>query len=169
MAQHKAGLERVMQSSMKHKRAGTEMATAVIGIEAMIASGIDTTEAVENTDKKAQGRCRAGLCHKAYGKQLADAVTTLDKIIADEGLTIEAEDKELVGQHKAGLRSVVTKNITRKILGEQVADIADKAEKVVDELIVIYGTLGGAAGADGPKANAITEANLVEIKAVMEL
>ena len=138
MAQHKSGMERVMQSSFKHKRAGTEMATAVLGIEAMIASGIDTNEIVENTDRKTLGRCRAGLAHKAFGKRLADAVTTLDKIIEDEGLTIEAEDKELTGQHKAGLRAVVVKNITRKLIGEDVADIADKAEKVIDELLGIY-------------------------------
>jgi hypothetical protein len=137
-AQHKSGLERVMQSSLKHKRAGTEMATAVLGIEAMIASGIDTNEIVENGDVKAVGRCRAALCHKNFGKRLADSVTTLDQIIADEALSIEAEDKELSAQHKAGLRAVVVKSITRTVLGEEVADIADKAEKVIDELLLIY-------------------------------
>lgn len=161
MSQHKQGMERVMQSSFKHRRAGTEIATAVIGIEAMLASGIDTIAAVENTDKKVQGRCRSGLAHKAFGKQLADAVTTLDKIITDEGLTIVAQDKPLTGQHKAGLRAVVIKDITRKIIGKEIADIADKAEKVVDELLIIYG-VGGA------KANAATAANLLTIKTVMQ-
>jgi len=161
MSQHKQGMERVMQSSFKHRRAGTEMATAVIGIEAMLVSGINTTTAVENADKKVQGRCRSGLAHKAFGKQLADAVTTLDKIIADESLTIVAEDKKLIGQHKAGLRAVVIKDITRKILGKEIADIADKAEKVVDELLVIYGV--GGAKESGP-----TAANLLIIKEAMQ-
>ena len=83
MAQHKSGLERVMQSSFKHKRAGTEMATAVLGIEAMIASGIDTNEIVENSDRKVLGRCRAALCHKSFGKRMADAISSLDQIIAE--------------------------------------------------------------------------------------
>jgi hypothetical protein len=138
MAQHKASMEKVMQSALKHKRAGTELSTAVAGIEAMVASGIDTDAIVENDDARAVGRCRAGLCHKAYGKRMADAITTLDKIIEDESLSIEAEDKELRAQHKAGMRAVCTKMITRKALGEDVADLADKAEKVIDELIAIY-------------------------------
>ena len=154
MAQHKSGLERVMQSAFKHKQAGTEMATAVLGIEAMIASGIDTNEIVENTDRETLGRCRAGLAHKAFGKRLADAVTTLDQIIADESLTIVAEDKDLSAQHKSGLRSVVVKNITRTLIGEPVADIADKAEKVIDELLGIY---------DGvTKADLQTELNAIK-------
>ena len=162
MAQHKSGLERVLQSGFKHRRVGTEMATAILGIEAMIVSGIDTVAIVENSDRKVQGRCRAAVCHKSFGKRMADAVTTLDQIISDEGLTIVAEDKPQRNQHKAGLRKVVTDEITRKIMGEHVADIVDKAEKVVDELLVIY-CVGGA------KDDAPTAANLQLIKEIMEL
>jgi hypothetical protein len=169
-AQHKASIEKVMQSSFKHKRAGTEITTAILGIEAMTVSGIDTTAVAENSDKKVLGRCRAAVCHKAIGKRMADAISTLEKIIADEAIVVVAEDKELSGApHKAKMRRQSSMTVAQSILGEQVSDTIDKAEKVVDELITIYGTLGGAAGADGLKANAITEANLVAIKAIMEL
>lgn len=157
MAQHKSSMEKVMQSGFKHRRVGTEMATAVLGIEAMVESGIATTAVVENLDKKVQGRCRAAMCHKAFGKRLADAVTTLDQIIADESLTLVAEDKPQRSQHKAGLRKVITDEITRKIMGKKIADIVDLAEKAVDELIVTYALVPA------------TLANLQAIKAIMEL
>lgn len=162
MAQHKSGLERVMQVAFKHRRAGTEMATAVLGIEAMVASGIDNTEVVENTDKKVLGRSVAALCQRAFGKRMADAITTIDQIIADEGLTIVDQDKELTGApHKQNLNKVVIDEITRRIEGKKVASIVTKAEQAVDQLLVIYG-VGGA------KEDAPTEANLLAIKAVLE-
>jgi hypothetical protein len=140
MAQHKQGLEKVMQVAFKHRKVGTEMATAVLGIEAMIASGIDTNEIVENTDKKIQGRSRAALCHDAFGKRMADAISTINKIIEDEGLSIEAEDKDVSGSapHKQGLNKVVIDEITRRIEGKEVASIVTKAEKTIDELLLIY-------------------------------
>lgn len=139
MAQHKQSLERVMEVSFKHRRVATEMATAVLGIEAMVASGIDTNAVVENTDKKVQGRSRAALCHDAYGKRMADAISTIDQIIADEGLSVEAEDKEVSGApHKQKLNKVVIDEITRRIEGRKVASIVTKAEKVIDELLLIY-------------------------------
>lgn len=139
MAQHKQSLERVMEVAFKHRRVATEMATAVLGIEAMIASGIDTNAIVENTNKKVVGRSVAALCHKDFGIRMANAITTIDKVIADEGLTIVAEDKEVTGApHKQKLNKVVIDEITRRIEGNEVASIVTKAEKVIDELLLIY-------------------------------
>lgn len=168
--QHKQTLERTMEVSFKHRRAATEMSTAVLGIEAMVASGIDTvTGVVENQDKKVLGRSISCLCHAVFGKRMADAISTIDKIIADESLTIVEQDKALTGAaHKAGLDKVVKDEITRRIEGKKVSSIVTKAEQAVDQLIVIYGTLLGPAGADGPKADAVTEANLAAIKVILD-
>lgn len=161
MAQNKASLERVLQSTLKNKKAGSEVATAILGIEAMIASGIDETAIVENSDPKVVGRCRATLCHKAYGKRLADAMSTIDSIITAEAIVVEAEDKAIApSTHKQKLRKICKDEFARADVGEAVADMVSKAEKVVDELLVIYG-VGGA------KEDAPTEAALTAIKAIL--
>lgn len=161
MAQHKASLERTMEVAFKHRRAATEMATAVLGIEALVASGIDTSAVVENTDAKVLGRSRAALCHKAFGKRMANAVSTIDQIIADEGLTVVEQDKVVTGApHKQGLEKVVVDEITRRIEGKKVASIVTKAEQVIDQLLVIYG-VGGA------KEDAPTETNLLAIREIL--
>ena len=152
MAQHKASLERVMRASLKHKRAGTEVATAILAIEAMVLTTISQNEMVENSDKKALGRCRAAVSHKAFGKRLADAITTIDAIIEADSLSVEAEDKSLVGQHKQKLRAVCRQGMASKSLGKQVADMVDKAEKAIDLLIAAYPG----------------DADLVDIKAILE-
>lgn len=161
--QHKQTLERTMEVAFKHRRVATEMATAVAGIEAMVISGIDTvTEVVENTDKKVLGRSISCLCHKEFGKRMADAISTIDQIIADETLVIIEQDKVVTGAaHKAGLDKVVKDEITRRIEGKKVSSIVTKAEQAIDQLLVIYG-VGGA------KDDAPTAANLTAIKAIME-
>ena len=160
--QHKQSLERTMEVGFKHRRVATEMATAVLGIEAMVESGIDTNAVVENTDEKVLGRSISALCHRNFGKRMADAISTIDQIIADESLTIVEEDKEVSGApHKQKLNKVVIDEITRRIEGRKVASIVTKAEQAIDQLLVIYGS--GGAKEDGP-----TEANLLEIKAVLE-
>jgi hypothetical protein len=138
MSQHKASLERVMRSALKHKRAGTEVATAILAIEAMILTTISQSAMVENQDKKVLGRCRSGLCHKSFGKRLADAITTMDAIIDADSLSVVAEDKPLSAQHKAGLRSMCSKEFTSKYVGVKVSDMVDKAEKAIDLLIAAY-------------------------------
>ena len=138
MSQHKASLERVMRSALKHKRAGTEVATAILAIEAMVLTTIAQSAVVENQDKKVLGRCRSGLCHKSFGKRLADAITTMDAIIDADSLSVVAEDKPLRGQHKAGLRSMCSKELTSKSVGVKVSDMVDKAEKAIDLLIAAY-------------------------------
>lgn len=95
MSQHKQSLEKVMQTSMRHKRAGTEVSTAVLAIEAMVLTSISQNDMVENTDAKQLARCRAALKHKSYGKRLADAISTLDAIISADGLSVASEAKQL--------------------------------------------------------------------------
>jgi hypothetical protein len=138
MAQHKQSLEKVIQTSMRHKRAGTEVSTAILAIEAMVLTSISQNEIVENSDKKALGRCRAALKHKSYGKRLADAISTLDAIIEADGLSITAEDKSLRAQHKQGLRKVCQSCLASKSLGTTISDMVDKAEKAIVELIAMY-------------------------------
>jgi hypothetical protein len=138
MAQHKASLESVMRSAMRHKRAGTEVATAVLVIEAMVLTTIAQDEMVENSDKKALGRCRAALRHKSFGKRLADAISTIDAIIDADSLSVVAEDKALVGQHKQGLRKVCQSCMASKSLGIAVSDMVSKTEKAIDLLIAAY-------------------------------
>lgn len=160
MAQHNAGLEKVWQTALKHKQGGTEMASTILAIEALVASGIDTAAVVKNTDADIVRRLVGGLAHRSYGEQSADAVSTLDAIIAEESLTLVAKDKEFRDRHLQGLRSICKELMTRKEQGYKVANIADLAEQVVDELLVIYG-VGGA------KDDAPTAANLATIKAAL--
>ena len=138
MAQHKASLESVMRSAMRHKRAGTEVATAVLAIEAMVLTTIAQNEMVENSDAKQLGRCRAALRHKSFGKRLADAITTIDAIIDADSLSVTAEDKMLVGQHKQGLRKVCQSGTALRSLGTAVSDMVSKAEQAIDLLIAAY-------------------------------
>ena len=147
MAQHKASLEKTLQSALKHKKAGTEMATAIVAVEALVASGIDTAAIVENTDKKVISRTRAIACHKVFGKRLADAMSTLDAIIAEEAITVVAMDQDLTGApHKGSLNTVGIKEIARRDIGLQVAALITNLEQVVDDVlrttIVLHDELG---------------------------
>jgi hypothetical protein len=152
MSQHKASLERVMRSALRHRRAGTEVATAILAIEAMVLTTISQSAMVENQDKKVLGRCRAALCHKSFGKRLADAITTMDAIIDADSLSVVAEDKPLSAQHKQGLRGVCQNDMASKSVGRLVSDMVDKAEKAIDLLIAAYPL----------------DADLVAIKAILE-
>ena len=157
MSQHKASLEKVLQSSLKNKRAGTEVATSILGIEALLFSGIGIAATVENSDAKFLGRCRATICHKVYGKRLADAVSTLDYIIATKGLVIIAADKEIQpSRDKQKLRKVCIDEMARKDVGTAVADMVSKSEQAVNQLMIIY------------TANAPVLAALTAIKVILE-
>lgn len=153
MSQHKASLEKVMQSAMRHKRAGTEVSTAVLAIEAMVLTSIAQSSIVENMDSKVVGRCRAALRHKSFGKRLADAMSTIDAIIDADSLSISVEDKSIQGQHKQKLRKVCQSSMASKSLGNSVSDMVDKAEKAIDMLIAAYPL----------------DADLVAIKSILEL
>ena len=152
MAQHKASLEAVMRSALKHKRAGTEVATTILAIEAMVLTSIAQKEMVENADKRLLGRCRAGLCHKQFGKRLADAISTMDAILEADSLSVVPVDKPLSAQHKAGLRSMCIKEFTSKSVGKKIADMVSKAEQAIDLLIAAYPA----------------DADLVHIKSILE-
>ena len=157
MAQHQAGLEKTLQSAFKHKKAGTEIAITILAVEALVASGIDTAATVENTDRKITGRTRAACAHKAYGKRLADSMSTLDAIIAAEAISVTPADVTIAGfgsPHKQNLRAVAAKEIARKDIGILVSDMVSEVEPVVDALLVIYGV--GGAKDDAPTAAALT-------------
>jgi hypothetical protein len=158
---HKASLERVLQSTLKNKKAGSEVATSIMAVEALVVSGIDETAMVENTDVRVVGRIRAALCHKAYGKRLADAISTIDSIIAAEAIVVVAEDTIVSpSTNKQGLRKICIDEMARKDVGLMVADMVSKVEKAIDLLLVEYG-VGGA------KEDAPTEAALEAIKAIL--
>jgi hypothetical protein len=156
MAAHRVTLEKVLQSTLKNKRAGTEVATSIVGIEALLVSGIAETAVVENSNPKFVGRCRATICHKAYGKRLADAVSTLDSIIVAEGLVIVAADKDIQpSRDKQKLRKNCIDEFARKDVGTAVADMVSKSEQAVNQLMVIYA------------ANAPVLAKLTAIKVIL--
>ena len=136
--QHKANLEQTLRSALRHKRAGTEIATAILAIEAMVLTTISQSSIVENLDSKQLGRCRSALKHKAFGKRLANAITTIDAIIAADSLSIVTQDKSLKGQHKQSLKKVCESCLASKSVGTKVADMVDKAEKTIDLLIAVY-------------------------------
>lgn len=164
MAQHKASLEKTLQSTFKHKKAGTEVATAIIAVEAMVASGIEVTEMVENTDVEMVRRTRATCAHKVFGKRLADAISTMDAIIVAEALTIVPTDVVIAGvggaPHKQNLRKVTIDESAKKNVGLAISDMVSKVEQAVDALLVEYG-VGGA------KEDADVEAALELIKAAL--
>ena len=139
MAANKVTLEKVLQSAFKNKKAGSDIATSILGIEAMILSGIAVTTITHNADVKFLGRCRSGVCHKEYGKRLADAVSTLNAIIIAESLTVTPRDLPLVpSTNKAKLRAVSIHCFARVDVGITVADIASETVEVVDLLMVVY-------------------------------
>ncbi|RLD02364.1 MAG: hypothetical protein DRI65_14960 [Chloroflexota bacterium] len=158
MAQHRAILEAVLQSGFRHRNAGSKIAETVASIEAMVLSGIVTTEVVDSQDDDSIRRCRSAIAHKSFGKRMQDASETLDKIIADEALSLApAEDQVLPGQHKQPLSVVLINSMNSRRLGNQFKDMADLQDKALDSLLVIY-------GAGGAKDNAGIAANLQAIK-----
>lgn len=165
MAQHHASLEKTLQSVFKHKKVGTEVATAVVGIEALVVSGINTvTSMVQETDAKTIRQVRAGVAHKAFGKRIVDAMKTIDAIIAAEALSVVPTDKAVAGKgsaHKAMMKAQVIKEISSKKMGTAVSDMVTKVEQAVDQLLVIYG-VGGA------KADANVAAVLTAIRAIVQ-
>ena len=152
-AQHKAPLDKVLQSAFAHRAAGSLIAETTASIEAMILSGIDTATAVDSQDEDSIRRFRSAIAHRDFGKRLQDAWETLQLIISDESLSLEAEDRILVGQHKAPLSKLLISACNSKRLGRQLADMADLQDKVLDELLVIYGP--GGAKDDTPTYNAL--------------
>jgi len=153
MAQHKASLEAILRSALAHKKAGSRMAETVASIEAMVLSGIDTAAAADSQNSDSIRRMRSALAHRSAGKRMQDAYETLQAIIAEEALTLTAEDIALDAQHDSGLRRIMVSSLNSRSLGRQMADMADLQDKVLDELLVIYGV--GGAKDDAPTAAAL--------------
>ena len=82
MAQNKATLEKVMQSSLKHKAYGSRVAETVASIEsiaAVILADLDTQGvlyavdySVDSQDSDSIRRMRVGVAHASHGKRLQD-------------------------------------------------------------------------------------------------
>ena len=155
-APNKATLEKIMQVALKNKKAGTEVSTSILAVEALVVSGIAENAMVENLDKSFLARCRAGAAHKAYGKRLADAVSTIDSIIAAEGLVIVDVDEVLIpSTNKQKLTRVATDAFARKDAGIAIAKLVPKCSQAVDQLMVVYA------------ANAPVLAALTAIRAIL--
>lgn len=138
--QHKASLEKVLQSALAHKAAGSRLAETVASIEAMIAAGVMGSQQ-DSSDEDSIRRCRSAIAHREYGKRLQDAWETMLDIIDQEGVVgLEAEDLYLSGQHGASLRKTLTSAMASKKLGEQFADMCDLQDKLLAALIAAYGS-----------------------------
>ena len=160
---NQASLEEIAISAFRNAPAGTEVATAILAIEAIVLSGLNTvTEMVKNENDEEVNRSMVGLASVRAGAQLADALSTLDAIIEQEGLELVAYDKELIGaQNEATLREVAINSMAQEEFGLRVADMVSLCEQVIDALIVAYGP-GGAT----PFAN--VETALKAVKSVYE-
>jgi len=137
--QHKANLEKVLQSALAHRSAGSRLAETVVSIEAMILTGIlGTAQDSQNADSIR--RTRSAIAHKEDGKRLQDAWETLLNIIAAEALSLVAADIYLPGQHKASLRQVLISAMASKKMGDQYADMCSLQDQALDALLASYGS-----------------------------
>jgi hypothetical protein len=135
--QHKASLEKNLQSALKHRAAGSRLAETVASIEAMVLTGI-MGSAQDSKNADSIRRARSAVANKADGKRLQDAWETLQDIIDQEGLTLVAADVPMKGQHKASLRKILVSTMNSKMLGEQFSDMCDLQDKALDALIASY-------------------------------
>ena len=102
-----------------------------------------------------------GLSSIRVGGQLADALSTLDLIIDEESLQLEAEDVELYGaQNEANLRLVCISSMAEDDFGLRVSDFVSLTSKVVDALLVVYGV-------DGAKADPAAALLLQQISSII--
>lgn len=158
MSQHKASLEKVLQSSFAHRRAGSKIAETVASTEAMVIAVGGSS--YESTDADALRRTRSAIAHRTYGKRIQDAWTTLLGLIADEGLSTNpaaAEDIQMTGQHEASLRKILISACNSKRIGGQLADMAWLQDQVLEDLLGVY-------GAGGTAPDPVKEAALLAIK-----
>lgn len=158
MAQHKATLEKTLQSAFAHRKAGSKIAETVASTEAMVIAVNRTPR--ESEDADAIRRTRSAIAHRAYGKRIQDAWATLLGLIEDEGLATDpaaAEDTEMTGQHKASLRRILISACNSKKVGKQLADMAWLQDQVLEDLLGVY-------GAGGSNPDPVKEAALLAIK-----
>lgn len=135
--QHKASLEKVLQSALAHRSAGSRLAETVASIEAMILTGI-MGSAQDSKNEDSIRRTRSAIAHREDGKRLQDAWETLQSIIAAEALSLVAADMDLPGQHKASLRQVLVSAMASKKMGDQYADMCSLQDQALDALIAAY-------------------------------
>ena len=137
--QHKASLEKVLQSSLAHKEAGSRLAETVASIEAMILTGI-LGSAQDSQDTDGIRRTRSAIAHRDYGKRLQDAWETLQSIIDAEGLSVSASELHLPGQHQASLSDLLISAMASKKMGRQYADMCSLQDAALDALLASYGS-----------------------------
>jgi len=135
--QHKASLEKTLQSALAHRAAGSRLAETVASIEAMVLTGIMGT-AQDSKNEDSIRRTRSAVVHKEYGKRLQDAWETLLDIINQESLTLVAGEIYPSGQHKASLRQILVSAMASNKMGDQYADMCDLQDKALDALILAY-------------------------------
>lgn len=133
MAQHKASLEKVLQSALAHKVAGSRLAETVASIEAIAA--VYSYVLSPSTDEKKVHKIQSAVAHKVYGQRLQNAYEMLSHIITTSSLSLTAEDIPLKAQHKASLKKILTSAMKSTELGKQFADMCDLQDKALDALI----------------------------------
>jgi hypothetical protein len=135
--QHKASLEKVLQSALAHRAAGSRLAETVASIEAMVLSGI-LGSAQDSKNEDSIRRTRSAIAHREYGKRLQDAWETLLDIIDAESLSLSADEIDLPGQHAQSLRKTLVSAMSSKKMGDQYADMCSLQDKALDALIAAY-------------------------------
>lgn len=144
MAQHKASLEKTLQSALKHKEYGSRMAETVASIEsiaivlATAADGPLTDYSTDSQDSDSIRRMRVGIAHASYGKRIQDAYETLAAIDAGEtptGTPFTSAEISLDGQHKQDMEKTCQSAMASKAMGTRLAEMASKQDQILDGLI----------------------------------
>ena len=146
MAQHKASLEKVMQSSLKHNAYGSRVAETVASIEAIAAVILADLDAqtglyavdysADSQDSDSVRRMRVGIAHSAYGKRLQDASETLDAMVAAFSKTYVAAEIISGGQHSQSMKKTCQSSMANKVIGSRLSDMASVQDQFLAEMIV---------------------------------
>ena len=136
-ARHKASFEKILQSALKHRAAGSRLAESVASIEAMILTGIMGTSVVSK-DKPSILLVQRDVSHKASGTRIQNAMETLQSIISAETLTLVAGDISVSSQSKTTMKAILVSTAASRVLGKKLADMCDLQDKALDALIAAY-------------------------------
>jgi hypothetical protein len=148
MAQHKATLERVLVSTLKHATFGSRAAETVASIEAIAAViaadldgqggtyGVDYTADSQDTDSIR--RFRSAIAHREYGKRIQDAYETLaaiDAALTPTGSPFTAAEVTGAGPHKQNMEKTAQSAMNSRTLGTRLSEMASKQDQLLDGLI----------------------------------
>jgi len=146
MAQHKATLERVLISTLKHSTFGSRVAETVASIEAIAAviaadldslAGIYVDYTADSQDEDSVRRFRSALAHKAYGKRVQDAYETLAAIeaVTVTGAPFTAAEVTGTGPHSQNLEVTAQSAMNSRTLGTRISEMASVQDQLLDGLI----------------------------------